>query len=187
MVSIPSIFLFIGALFNFGSFIWAAFTFFEFRDPPTPQVKVLSALTLASQFAILVATLIGQVKWDTYFFVGASIILLSAYLFWWCIRINAEKKLTAAYDSNSPEHLMKQGPYAVIRHPFYTSYMLTYIGGFIGAKVLWAIIPVAIPMMVYFHASKFEEEKFNDSALSKDYLAYKKVAGRFWPKLIRRS
>ncbi|MEO0897729.1 MAG: methyltransferase [Bacteroidota bacterium] len=184
-MNLANIILFLGAAFNFGSFIRAAFTFFEFKDPPTRQVKILSGLTLASQAAILLATLFGRVEWDLFFFIGMAIILLSSTLFWWCIQVNSEKKLTAAYDSNSPEHLMKKGPYALIRHPFYTSYMLTYIGGALGSKLWWALIPVIIPIFVYYHASNFEERKFSQSGLHQAYLEYKKQAGRFLPRLFR--
>ncbi|MEM6346707.1 MAG: methyltransferase [Bacteroidota bacterium] len=169
--------------FNFGSFIWAAYKFFHYESEQRvpKQTKYLAYLILPCQ-----ALLVGCILWVEIsplgFILGSLCCLGSYLLFRACLRTHGEENLTGAYASNLPDHLVQEGPYKRIRHPFYTSYLLTYIGGFIAAPYWWTLPLVMIPYFVYHHASTFEEHKFSQSSLSEHYSLYRQKAGRFLPK-----
>src|ERR1700688_3872483 len=51
--------------------------------------------------------------------VGALLYGCSLGLFWWAVHINAPKPLSAVFSRDLPVHLVTQGPYRLVRHPFY--------------------------------------------------------------------
>ncbi len=171
--------------FNFGSFIWAALRFFRFEasEGIPPLTKGLAYLILPCKACLLTTVWLTDISLLTF---GASLLMLlgSAALFWRTLRIHGKRALTAAYASDQPEHLVQQGPYRWIRHPFYTAYLLSYLGGWTAVPFWWALPAVIIPYAIYHHASRFEEGKFARSDLQDQYAAYRKRAGRFLPRLI---
>ena len=44
---------------------------------------------------------------------------------------------------DAPEHIVTEGAYALVRHPFYTSYLLTLVGGVLAAPHLWTVVTLA--------------------------------------------
>src|SRR5713101_2744289 len=56
---------------------------------------------------------------------AACLYLWALGLFWWAIRINSSCPLSASFSPDTPQHLVERGPYRVIRHPLYCSYLLT--------------------------------------------------------------
>ena len=88
-----------------------------------------------------------------------------------------------AFAGNRPDHVFRSGPYAYIRHPFYTSYLLFWLGSAIAA---WSFIMLSIFLAltaVYTVAARGEERDFSRSALRDEYAMFRKATGFFWPKL----
>ena len=170
-------------MLNFGSFIWAAFRHFIIEANPSRELKWLSVLLIASQLFVLVVACFVPAQTTWQFGIGILAILLSAMLFWWCIRTNKRQPLTGAFSSNLPQHLVRQGPYRLVRHPFYTSYILTYIGVVLASQQWWGIPGVVLPMILYIVSSRHEEAKFAESDLADQYAHYKQQTGRFLPRL----
>jgi len=173
--------------FNFLNFITAAFLFFDSSKESANKGKiVLSILTVISKTIILTSCLyIEYAKVDnTFVFTGVALLILSSFIFWSSIFVNNENRLSAAFSSDTPQHIVNRGVYKYVRHPFYLSYLLTYLGGFIGSQNLWAIIGFIIPLVIYWRATMYEEEKFMRSPLKKEYMDYKESTGRFLPKMI---
>ena len=171
--------------FNFGSFIWAAFRFFRWQaDQTIPNgAKNLARLVLPAKAALLFALWLEPFSLGFSAFVSIWLLLFSAVLFWWSLATNRRHPLTAAYSNDLPVHLVQHGPYRYVRHPFYTSYLLSYLGGFVMLPCWWTALAVIVPFMVYLQASAFEEKKFSQSSLSNAYQLYRQQTGRFWPKL----
>ena len=49
-------------------------------------------------------------------------------LFWWAVKTTRERRLKGAFAQDQPQLLHKTGPYRFVRHPFYLSYMLCWVG-----------------------------------------------------------
>jgi protein-S-isoprenylcysteine O-methyltransferase Ste14 len=117
---------------------------------------------------------------------GAICIILymsSLALFWWAIRANRGTPLSAVFSPNLPVHMVVEGPYRYIRHPFYASYLLCWLGGAVATADPWLVMTVVLMFGVYVKAARDEEEKFRRSSLDSAYAAYRSRAGLFTPRL----
>lgn len=110
-----------------------------------------------------------------------SLMAAFAVLFWWAVAVTRSRRLTLAFSKDQPAFIHTGGPYAVVRHPFYTSYMLFWIGAAIGsASLAYWIIP-AVMMTIYTRAVRVEESKFAQSGVASDYARYRARTGMFLP------
>ena len=91
--------------------------------------------------------------------------------------------LRLAFDAENPDTLVMEGPYKYLRHPFYTSYLIFWVGWAIAIWSPWTLLPLAVLVSIYVVAAKGEEQKFSNSPLAAQYEAYRKRAGMFWPRL----
>jgi protein-S-isoprenylcysteine O-methyltransferase Ste14 len=112
-------------------------------------------------------------------FVAALMLFLAA------ARETRPRPLTPAFSTDIPEHLVRSGPYRVVRHPFYAAYLLTYLCGWVvtGSPVLLAVL--AVMASLYVIAARKEERKFRGSLLADQYTAYAARTGMFWPARVR--
>lgn len=84
--------------------------------------------------------------------------------------------------NDAPQCIVTYGAYRWIRHPFYASFILSFVSAFIYAPQ-----PVTIACLIYglvilnLTASK-EEEKLCQSDFGDEYKAYMAQTGRFLPK-----
>lgn len=168
------------ALVTVGLYVWSTGTHFrsETRPRGVPIVAVAVFLSLAIYLLLL---------WQDAQPVGAQLagvvlILGSLGLFWWAIAASRDFGLSHVFDKTKPNSLLSSGPYAYVRHPFYTSYIIFWAGLALASWNLIAIIPVAVIIMIYTKAARLEEGKFANSGLNEAYSSYRERAGMFWPK-----
>jgi protein-S-isoprenylcysteine O-methyltransferase Ste14 len=114
--------------------------------------------------------------------VAGMCLIAALALFEWARRTVRGQFFSWIFSSDTPMFLCTAGPYAYVRNPFYTSYLLT-----MASTV--AIVPTALRalvwsgMVIYFmRAALYEEKKFARSALAAEYARYKQRTGRFLPK-----
>ena len=95
--------------------------------------------------------------------------------------ISLNKHLSPWPHPKSDSQLIRQGPYAYIRHPIYTSILLTTFGWSLyagnGIKLL---IALSLAILFYFKA-RYEESLLTQKF--EDYAAYKAESGMFLPFL----
>ena len=109
--------------------------------------------------------------------------IASTVLFFLSIHASRGEGLKVAYDTTAAsQRLIANGPYRFIRHPFYASYILFWIGcasyaaNLIGYGILLALAAS------YCFTARGEEDDILRSGLSRDYAAYRQRAGFLWPK-----
>lgn len=115
--------------------------------------------------------------------VGVAIYATSFALFWWSIATNWRRPLTHAFTPDEPGHLARTGPYRLIRHPIYASYLLTWLAGPISTGNPWLFIPFALMLIIYVRAARSEEIKFESSPFAQQYADYQHRTGMFLPKI----
>jgi protein-S-isoprenylcysteine O-methyltransferase Ste14 len=109
------------------------------------------------------------------FYIGAIIYNMNIFI--------AGKNLRPAPSGTRKDHqLITKGPFSIIRHPLYVSYIMILIGlGFILLN-FWILIPALFVIIGIYPTAKAEEkvliEQFGD-----EYLDYKKEVGMLFPKL----
>ncbi|MFS4457839.1 methyltransferase family protein [Bdellovibrio sp. HCB2-146] len=114
--------------------------------------------------------------------VSSMIILACMALFFHCSSLIRKNKLSIVFSEDSPQFHISKGPYSCVRHPFYTSYIFTYVA---VAMVMqsWILTAMACSMFVtYYLAARYEESKFLNSNLKDSYRAYMDKTGMFFPK-----
>lgn len=84
---------------------------------------------------------------------------------------------------DEPNHLVTWGPYARIRHPFYTSYSLLFVACLVFFPH-WTMAVVVLYMLVTTdRTAAGEERRLSASALGSEYREYMAHTGRFVPRL----
>ena len=89
-----------------------------------------------------------------------------------------------AFSHDLPQFLVTSGPYSYIRNPFYASYLLAYVAAailFPGIATLGVLMMMGILLT---KAARYEERKFQSSALADEYKVYKQRTGRFIPETL---
>jgi protein-S-isoprenylcysteine O-methyltransferase Ste14 len=171
-------------LLCFGSFAWGMRKFFLQPSGYTVGMKVTTSIGLlfaAGNFiSLILPAAAGQ-----HFIFGSLFYLASLSLFWWAIRTNYRKPLSAVFSSDQPAHLVKDGPYRIVRHPFYASYMLSWIAGPVASGYLWLWIAVIVMLVLYIRAAHFEERKFSSSPLAGEYDLYRTRTGLMAPNPLK--
>lgn len=114
---------------------------------------------------------------------GFALEIASLMLFWWAITASRAAKLRFAFDADNPDSLVTEGPYWYVRHPFYTSYAIFWVGWGVATCSIWAVVPVAGLIAIYMVAALGEERKFSTTTLAGSYDAYRRRTGFFWPRL----
>jgi protein-S-isoprenylcysteine O-methyltransferase Ste14 len=114
---------------------------------------------------------------------GIFIQIFSAALFAWAIRSTLRRRLSLTYNPDVPEFILETGAFGLVRHPFYTSYVLFWLSFIV---IHPSIINGAIALVIfgfYLNAARFEEAKFARSALASAYQHYSDRTGMFVPRI----
>ena len=112
---------------------------------------------------------------------ASAIYLAALLLFWWAIATNRRQPLSAIFSPDHPVHLMTAGPYRLIRHPFYCAYLMVWLAGLVATAKWWLALTIAVMLVIYLRAARFEERKFLDSALARPYRDYQARTGQLLP------
>lgn len=165
------------------SFTWALLSFFRALEKPPLGLRLIQITGLI--FTLLHAWFLcrpGQVE-GIFGLMGLGVYGVSFVLFWSAIRANYQNPLSLAFNTDQPQHLTSHGPYRCVRHPFYSSYLLSWSAGVVASKQLLLFPTLAIMLAIYYVAATMEERKFFDSPLASDYQRYRTHTGMFWPRL----
>ena len=103
-------------------------------------------------------------------------------LFLWAAKTTRSKRLKLAFDPGPPGFVAQTGPYRHIRHPFYASYIMFWLGCTVAT-----LHPVMLVFLIAFSAINLtaalrEERAFETSPFAAEYMNYRRTAGLLWPK-----
>ncbi len=116
---------------------------------------------------------------------GVVLYLAALGLFWWAIRASLGRPLSAAFSPDLPAHLVAHGPYKLVRHPLYCSYLLCWLAGWVVTARLWLAPTVAVMLVIYLAAARQEEKKFMRSPLAESYVRYRARTGLLVPNPLK--
>jgi protein-S-isoprenylcysteine O-methyltransferase Ste14 len=116
---------------------------------------------------------------------GIALQLAGLALFVASVQATRETRLTLAFDNDLPTHVTRIGPYRWVRHPFYLSYILFWVGCACAAPSISTVTTAAVLAVLYLIAAIKEERKFASSEIANEYNAYKQRSGLLWPKPFR--
>jgi protein-S-isoprenylcysteine O-methyltransferase Ste14 len=163
----------------FGSFGWGMVWHFGRLGRPSRAMLVTALLGLLCASLQMMALASRHLRFPVAAVVAYT---SSVILFWWAVRVT-RRKLAACGQGAVSHEVVTAGPYRYIRHPFYTSYNLAWVAGFV-ATAWWPLaIALAVMAELYARAAREEERGFSTSPLAEEYAAYKRRVGRFLPRI----
>jgi protein-S-isoprenylcysteine O-methyltransferase Ste14 len=165
------------------SFSWGLRKHFRSEGGMPPGMR---ALTIASSLAaILFLVLVLQRQIPTRDLTIFAVLSAAATaLFWWAVATTRRQPPKLAHSTSDPDSLHEEGPYAFVRHPFYLSYCLFWLGSAVAAGGLqWLVAAVLI--LWYFAIAKAEEARFLNTSMAASYTRYRHRTGMIVPRVHR--
>ena len=167
------------------SFAWGMRKFFSRPAGDTAGMRVIKMCAAVSTLLHLGAIVLTP-QMTTGQVLAAALLYLSALgMFWWAIRTNSPRPLSAAFSPDAPQYLVERGPYSMIRHPFYCSYLLAWTAGIAATGRLWLLPSMVVMLIIYLRAARQEEQKFKSSPLGGLYRQYQSRTGLFFPNPVK--
>lgn len=165
-------------------FAWAAFCFFQRSGGMRRIQRLMIWATVFTAVFHAVAILYMNHARVYHFVAGLGLYSISLYLFSAAVTASNAHSLELFFSNRpQPKGLIDHGPYRLIRHPFYTSYMLAWVAGMVITNQPLLALTVVLNAAIYFHAARTEEQSFAGSGLSEAYHQYRNRAGMFLPRL----
>lgn len=164
-----SVVLILGSLM-FGAMVLA--TKFHFRnDHISRQMKLISAISIIG-FAVFIYGMVRIEPGRERTIVSALLILSSLMIFIWAISASKKTRLYLAFSELTPERIIRDGPYAYIRHPFYVSYIVFWAGCFVATFSFPSLLILFIISIIYVRAARLEEMELLKSPMANEYRIY---------------
>lgn len=171
-------------LYVFNILIFFLFSIFYFNRKAIQlswKWQALKLLTLTywgwSCYSVLMSS--PNANWTLWLF--GFLNLTSGYLFFWAYSTTRKIRFDNIFTTRAPQQLVQQGPYRRIRHPYYTSYLLTYFSTLLLLLEAWNIAALMIILMLYIDAVQNEESLILGSENGSNYQEYRKNTKRFLP------
>lgn len=164
----------------FASFCWGLR--WHFRTPAaTPLGMQLVVLLSLGGFAWF-ARDVGNGPLGPAWPVAALLLAMAFVVFGAAVRASKVAHLTVAFATDQPQVLIQQGPYRLVRHPFYSAYLTYWVATALARPGWEPWLLVAVFWVVYWHAGSLEEAKFARSHLAPHYASYRRKTGMFVPR-----
>jgi protein-S-isoprenylcysteine O-methyltransferase Ste14 len=176
-----SLLLLLSGLAGSGLFAWGVRGHFV-GDKTPGAMQVVVALSFVG-IAVFLFDLWETSVTDWRAAAGFCLHLLAIALFAWAVLATRRNRPAMAFAGDRPEHVFRSGPYSYIRHPFYTSYLLFWLGCAIATSSPILFLVFLSLAVIYTIAALGEERNFSRSAISDEYEAFRKRTGFFWPKV----
>jgi protein-S-isoprenylcysteine O-methyltransferase Ste14 len=116
---------------------------------------------------------------------GAGLALSSLVLYEWTRRTVINRNFYTGLGGEVPAAVCENGPYKFVRHPFYLSYMVAFLGAVVAFPSLVTAVVCGLNIALFVYMAFDDERVLMRSALAVDYDAYRRRAGMFLPRLAR--
>ena len=164
------------------SLIWARLKLFDVCPKPSKPTgwiydPVVCLQALSTYYYLLLERVIHHLQ----LFSAMVLLVLGLIVFWWSVSIAG--RLDFAFSDNVSK-LVTEGPYSLVRHPFYFAYSLIWLSPALlfNNPILW--ITLGYLMTFYFISARKEERVMRDSKYSREYGEYSQKVGMFLPRII---
>lgn len=177
MLSFLALVLFIAIII---SLVWGRLRFFTVNTGTAFWVAVGYDLAVVVHMGLTVYLLITVTTITEWRIIGAVFAYAaSLVLFWWSI-VTA-KSLDFAFSEHVGD-IVTKGPYGLVRHPFYVSYMMAWISSaaLFSHPVLW--LTAGYLGLFYVLSARKEERLILQSEQAERYRCYQQQVGMFLPR-----
>jgi protein-S-isoprenylcysteine O-methyltransferase Ste14 len=168
----------------FSSFWYGSLKFFKQNVQTQQRHRILLRFgTIVVWNLSYLVVLFGSQHKPQLIAIGLMLNLLALVLFWVTMLYVKNRVFSVIFSQDGPTFLHLEGPYKYARHPFYTSYLLVYLGIVMSLSV-WPLQLLCVFLIIYYvFAARQEEACFLKGPLAEQYLAYQSRTGMFLPRL----
>lgn len=164
------------------SLTWARARFFRIS---AHQSRMISLAYDPVATAHILLTLLGFYRQAADLTPGAALISSALYglslgMFWHTLK--AVRPLSYALGPATGT-ILRAGGFAWVRHPFYVSYSLAWLGSALLLDSLWLWLTLGYLLGFYSLAAYFEEKSLRSGELSQEYSQYQSETGMFFPRV----
>lgn len=110
--------------------------------------------------------------------------LVSALVCWAAQRSAPNRLLGRAFAGHTPDTLVDDGPYAYVRNPLYTSYLVYWLAWVALTSGHWAAVLIFVVMLATYVGAALGEERQLSAQLGKTYRAYAARTKQFIPWVV---
>ena len=114
---------------------------------------------------------------------GAVLALCSLMLYEWTRRTVIDRNFYTGLGGEVPAAVCENGPYKFVRHPFYSSYIVVFLGAVVGFPSLLTAAVCVLNIALFVYMAFDDERVLLRSGLAEDYEAYRRRIGMFVPRL----
>jgi protein-S-isoprenylcysteine O-methyltransferase Ste14 len=165
----------------FGSFAWGMQKLFTVPKPVPRLVLVIKIF--GTGFALASAYLLfNETRPLATIYVGWAFYIAGTLLFWLTYKSSKAIRFAFAFVDAPQELIFRKGPFRWIRHPFYSSYLLGWIGSVFISDHILLKLALAFMGFLYWKAATEEEAGFLRSELKSEYASYRSNVGKFIPR-----
>ena len=161
------------------SHTWA--TRFHFDSGRLSKRGIILVSSVAATAVIYTYLLYLNTQPELAIIIGLILIVVSNVIFWWAIIVTRQANLLAAFTESKPSSLVETGPYRYVRHPFYTSYIIFWVGFAVATATILSLIPLVYMFWLYNRAAAQEEAFFSQTEMAETYAQFAQKRGRFFP------
>lgn len=163
----------------FAASVWLVFRRAERAGPGLLAIKVGAVVSAIAEIAALSAA----PSLDTAAAAaGLSLYVASISLYAWAVAATRGRRLYLAFSDADPAALIADGPWRWVRHPFYASYLISYVAGLIATGNPALLLVVGGMGTLYVAAARDEERRFSDSPLGPVHREWSRRTGMFLPR-----
>jgi protein-S-isoprenylcysteine O-methyltransferase Ste14 len=112
---------------------------------------------------------------------GGILALGSVMLYEWTRRTVIDRNFYVGLSGEVPGAVCEMGPYQYVRHPFYLSYMVAFLGVAVAFPSLIVVGVCALNICLFVYMALDDERVLLGSAIAADYKRYKIHVGMFLP------
>lgn len=165
------------------SLIWGRLFFFRV-DASTPRTAALGydlAVGIQIVTTLYYMLTVGPLA-ETAVILSAVAYAAALCLFWWSVF--TARRLDFAFSSKVGA-IVTDGPFGLVRHPFYTSYILVWLTSSLlfRSPVMW--ITLAYLVAFYWLSARREERIILNSDQGNYYKTYQNKVGMFLPRIVK--
>lgn len=163
--------------------LWSYYGHFRQTGPRSWRLRIMGFSFLCAGIA-QIAVLIDARRVAAGAVGAVPLYGLALGLWGWAAQASGRNRLSLAFSpGDRPREVLSGGPYRLVRHPFYSSYLLYWLAGFV-ATAHWAVAVTGLCAGVLCIAAALREERrLLASHLGAVYRAYQQRSGMFIPKL----
>jgi protein-S-isoprenylcysteine O-methyltransferase Ste14 len=113
---------------------------------------------------------------------GAGLALSSLVLYEWTRRTVIDRNFYTGLGGEVPTAVCDAGPYRFVRHPFYLSYIVAFLGALVALPSLVTAVVCVLDIALFIYMAVDDERVLLRSGLAGDYQLYRKRVGMFLPR-----